>query len=168
MYANNLEQLYLFIIFLLNGLIIGVLFDIFRIIRKSFKTPDILTYIQDICFWILTGLLLLYSIFTFNNGEIRIYIFLAVFIGVVLYMLTLSKYFIKINVFIITIIKKSILYIIKIVLCPIKIIARFIRKIIFKPITFVFINIKDFSSKKIKKIFLISKNKIKKQKIQEN
>lgn len=168
MYANNLDQLYLFIIFIFNGIIIGILFDIFRILRKSFKTSDFLTYLEDIIFWILTGTILLYSIFTFNNGEIRIYIFLSVFIGIILYMISLSKYFINISVYIISILKKAISYIIKILLYPIKIIIKLLRKVVFSPITFLFINIKDFSSKKIKNIFLICKNKNKKQKIPEN
>lgn len=50
---NSINQAYLFLIFILNGLLIGILFDFFRILRKSFKTPDFITYIQDICFWIL-------------------------------------------------------------------------------------------------------------------
>ena len=43
----------------MNGVIIGILFDFFRILRKSFKTPDFVTYIEDVIFWILTGLLTL-------------------------------------------------------------------------------------------------------------
>ena len=69
------KQTYLFLMFLLNGLIIGIFFDFFRILRKSFNTSDIVTYIEDFLFWLLTGILILYSIFTFNNGEIRIYMF---------------------------------------------------------------------------------------------
>ncbi len=168
MYANNLQQIYLFIIFLLNGFIIGILFDVFRILRKSFKTPDFITYIEDIIFWILTGLILLYSIFTFNNGEIRIYIFISILIGVIAYMLILSKYFIKINVYIISIIKNIITWIAKIILYPIRLINKLFTKILFKPIFFCFINLRKFSSKKLKKLLLISKNKTKKQKIQEN
>ena len=63
------NQAYTFIIFVLNGFIIGIFFDIFRILRKSFKTPDVITYMQDIAFWILSGLIILYSIFKFNSGE---------------------------------------------------------------------------------------------------
>ena len=44
------NQAFTFIIFILNGFIIGILFDIFRILRKSFKTPDSITYIEDIIF----------------------------------------------------------------------------------------------------------------------
>ena len=56
------NQAYLFLIFTINGIVIGILFDIFRILRKSFKTSDTITYIEDILFWILTGLILLYSV----------------------------------------------------------------------------------------------------------
>ena len=79
-----MTQFNIFINFILTGFIIGILYDVFRILRKSFKTLDIVTYIQDIIFWILTGIILLYSIFTFNNGELRGYIFIGILSGVVL------------------------------------------------------------------------------------
>ena len=65
------NQAYLFLIFVINGLLIGLLFDFFRILRLSFKTRDFVTYIEDIIFWIITGIIVLYSIFIFNNGEIN-------------------------------------------------------------------------------------------------
>ena len=90
---NN--QALLFCVFIINGLLIGLLFDFFRILRKSFKTSDIITYIEDILFWILTGIILLYSIFTFNNGEIRFYMFLGVILGCIIYMLLFSRYIVN-------------------------------------------------------------------------
>lgn len=48
------QQVYLFFIFTINGLIISLLFDFFRILRKAFNTKDIVTYLEDIIFWILT------------------------------------------------------------------------------------------------------------------
>ena len=47
---DSTNQLYVFTIFVLTGIVTGVLFDIFRIFRKSFKTPDWLTYFEDIVF----------------------------------------------------------------------------------------------------------------------
>ena len=120
------NQANLFLIFTINGIVIGILFDIFRILRKSFKTSDIVTYMQDILFWILTGFILLYSIFTFSNGEVRFYMFLGVFLGCLIYMILFSKYFININVKIIKIIKK----ITSIILTPIKLLIKFIKKLI--------------------------------------
>ena len=72
------NQAYLFLIFTVNGILIGLLFDFFRIARKVFYTNDFVTYIQDILFWILAGSMMLYSIFVFNNGEIRLFMFLGV------------------------------------------------------------------------------------------
>lgn len=122
-----MTQFNIFINFILTGFIIGILYDVFRILRKSFKTLDIVTYIQDIIFWILTGIILLYSIFTFNNGELRGYIFIGILSGAVLYMLLISKYFICVTVKFIKFIKKIIFY-------PINILHKFILKYIFRPI----------------------------------
>lgn len=85
------NQAYLFIVFSLTGVVIGLLFDFFRILRRSFKTSNIITYFEDVLFWILTGVLILYNIWYFNNGEIRIYMFLGIIMGVLIYMLTLSN-----------------------------------------------------------------------------
>ena len=72
-YLEN--QAYLFMIFIFNGFLISILFDIFRILRKSFKTIDFITYIEDILFWILTTFIILYSVFKFTNGELRVFLF---------------------------------------------------------------------------------------------
>ena len=149
------NQCYLFLVYTINGILIGILFDIFRVLRKSFKTNDITTYIEDILFWILTGILLLYSIFTFSNGEIRLYMFLGVFFGCLIYMLVISKYFIKINLKIVLFLKRIIETILKTLVIPLK--------FIFKPILFMTINIKKFSIKQLKntkKLFKNSKNKV--------
>lgn len=138
------NQAYLFLIFVINGIIIGLVFDFFRILRISFKTKDFITYIEDIIFWIITGIILLYSIFVFNNGQIRLFMFIGVVIGVIAYILLLSKYIIKINVFIINGLKK-------IILIPFNFLYKIIKKILFRPISFVIINIRKFSTNIIKK-----------------
>ena len=90
------NQAYLFLVFSLTGIVIGILFDFFRILRRSIKTSNIVTYIQDILFWILAGIIVLYSIWYFNNGELRTYVFLGLIIGVLIYMTTLSNIIVKI------------------------------------------------------------------------
>lgn len=89
------NQAYLFLVFSMTGILIGFLFDFFRILRKSIKTSNILTYIEDVLFWILTGLLILYNIWYFNNGEIRIFMFLGIILGVLIYISTLSNIIVK-------------------------------------------------------------------------
>ena len=143
-----LEQAYLFLIYFISGMLIGVLFDIFRILRRIFKTLDFVTYIEDSLFWILTGGFILFILFKFSNGEIRLYSIMGFVIGGISYILTISKPFIKINVKIITLIKNIIYKIISVLAYPIKLIFKLLRKI-FTPFTFFVINFKKmlFSSK---------------------
>ena len=142
--AEIYRQLFCLVIFILTGLIIGILFDCFRILRKSFKTADWITYIQDIIFWILTGIIVLFSIFKFNNGEIRSYIILGIFFGFLMYMLTISKFIVKYTVLLIQLLKKIITY-------PINIIINIFKKIVINPIKHIFIQIKTKNNKNIQK-----------------
>ena len=150
------NQAYVFAIFILNGVLIGLLFDIFRIFRKSFKTPDIITYIEDILFWIFSGIILLYSIFKFNNGELRMFIFLGIILGITVYMLIFSKIFIKVLVHIINFIKKIFNIFI---LIPIKFAMKIINKVLYKPIIFICVNTTKFL-KKIMSFFKINLRKV--------
>ena len=134
-----LSQVQILSICILSGAIIGIYFDIFRILRKTFKTSDIITYLEDILFWLFTGIFILFILFKYNNGEIRVYNLIGLIIGVILYMLAFSSFFIKSSVYVITFIKKIILYFIKFII-------RFIEKI-FNPFIFLVINIKKKKGK---------------------
>lgn len=150
------NQTYLFIVFILNGFLIGILFDIFRILRKSFKTSDFVTSIEDIIFWILSAFIVLYSVFKFNNGRLRAFIFVGIAFGVLIYILAFSKIFIKINLYIINFVKKIFHYL---VIVPTLFIFK-ILKIIFKPTSFIIINIrKSLSNFKSKLKNLFNKKK---------
>ncbi len=160
MYANNIEQLINFIYFIITGIILSIIFDIFRVLRRSFKTSDIITNIEDVLFGIITGIVILFSIFLFNNGELRLYIFIGITIGIIVYMLFISKYFIKVNVTIINFIKRFIHLLTK----PFKILFKIIKRIFFKPISFIIINIKSL----ISKILIIFKKTTKTSKKESN
>ena len=101
------SEIIVLLAFFCAGILIGLLFDIFRITRRTFKTPNIITYIEDTLFWILSGLLVLYIIYVFTTGEIRLYMILTLIIGTIIYFLIISKYFMFINLKIISYIKKS-------------------------------------------------------------
>ena len=152
------NQAYLFLVFTINGMLIGILFDFFRILRRSFKTSDFITYLEDIIFWILTGLSLLYSIFVFNNGEIRLFMFLAIAIGIVIYMLLFSSYIIKVNVIIITFLKKIISKIFSFLIFPFRYLYGLLKKLFVKPFSFITINMGKFSTSFYKKIIQLTKN----------
>lgn len=130
-----INQLYLFLIFITNGIVVGLLFDIFRILRKSFKTPNLITYIEDILFWILTGISIVFCMYKFSYGSLRLFMFLGLGFGIIIYMLTFSKIIIKILVFIITFLKNIIIKIIHIFLKPFEFIYKIFYKLLSKPIS---------------------------------
>lgn len=111
-------------IFFLTGICIGLLFDFFRIQRKVLKTCDFITYIQDILFWIVSGLIIIFVIMKYTNGEIRIYMVLGIILGILIYFLIISKYIMKIFVCILS----FLLNIIGKLLFPIKKIYKIIKK----------------------------------------
>lgn len=148
------NQVYVFLIFIMNGLLIGLLFDTFRTIRKSFKTSNIVTDFQDILFWLLTGLLILYSLFKFANGELRGYIFIGLILGYILYLLIFSSIYMKISLTIINLLKTVLYYIL---IKPSSLIISFIKRFIVSPII-------TFFSKLYKTLSKFIKNKTKKHK----
>lgn len=149
-----MNELYCFFIFIIVGVVISILFDFFRILRKSFKTPDIITYIEDIVFGVLAGIIIIFSIFKFNNGEIRSYLFIGILIGILIYLFTISKIFVNYGSKILTFLKKILLFPIKKTLLFIKSILKFIKEKIFRPFSKFILNIKNiipkFSIKKYK------------------
>lgn len=163
MNSEIISQLQYFVLYIICGTAIGIFFDIFRILRKSFKTPDFVTYIEDIIFGIITGIFLITIIFIFNNGELRFYIFLALLLGNILYLSTISKYFIKLNVKIITTFKYAIVKTFLIITFPIRkllyLFKKYILSLILKPFKILTINAKNvFKTKKNKNFLNIKKD----------
>lgn len=44
------SQVQIFLLFFIIGIVISILFDFFKVLRKSFKTPDYITIIEDIIY----------------------------------------------------------------------------------------------------------------------
>lgn len=159
MIDNQLMQFFLYVV---SGMAISIFFDIFRVLRKSIKTSNIITYIEDTIFWIIVGLFLIWEIFTISYGELRGYIFIGLILGIILYFITISKFFIKINVKILNLLKKILLKINAVNKNIFNHLLKFAKPflvLIGKPICFLFVNFRKFSNKiKLKSTKNITKN----------
>lgn len=118
----------IFILFFVAGICIGLIYDIFRVLRKNFHTSDLITQIEDIIFLVFSGFLVLYSILKFNNGEVRFYLFMAIFLGILLYFLTISKPYVIIINIIVKFCKNILIFIIKLIKIPYIFIKKTIKK----------------------------------------
>ena len=123
-----INQVYLFVLFILNGMIIGLLFDIFRILRKSFKTKDFIIYFEDILFWILAGISIIFFMYKFSDGNLRLFMLLGLIIGEIIYLISFSRIIINVSMIIINNILKQI---INFITLPIKLMINTIFKAVY-------------------------------------
>jgi len=121
---------------------------------------------EDVLFWFLTGIFLIFVIFKFNNGELRSYIFVGLGLGITIYLLIFSKLFINVNTTIIKFLKMIIRKIILILLYPLKILKNIFNKLVLSNVKKLN-NIIIFYVKKCKKDKKLQKNKEEKKDFEE-
>ena len=119
------DQALIFIVFTFTGILLGILFDFFRVFRRTFNTIDFITYLEDILYWILAGIIVLYNIWFFNNGEIRFFMIIGIIMGAIIYSLLFSSILIKIETMLLTKLKNIIMFFYKIIIIPIEKIINF-------------------------------------------
>lgn len=98
----------------LGGMLCGVVFDVYRIL-KSVKKSLFMLEAGDIIVWIVMAMMSFFAVFAANSGQVRWYEIVALLIGFILYTVSVSKYFIAAAKFIAKICAK----ILKIMLAPI-------------------------------------------------
>lgn len=82
---------------ILAGIITGILFDLYRIIR-GFENPSrIITFIEDILFWIFTGLLVFIFLVYSSYVHVGLYLYLYIALGLYIYLKVLSKYLLRLE-----------------------------------------------------------------------
>jgi len=85
------QETTVFLIFVVVGMLFSVIFDIFRAIRKIKKLKNTTIYMQDIIYFLIIGAILLAVIINYMNTELRIYLVLAIILGVVIYISTVGN-----------------------------------------------------------------------------
>lgn len=108
-------------------MLIAFIYDAFRIKRRAVKTRGISIYFEDFLYWIIVTLVMFGVVYRINDGEIRGYIFLGTLLGLILYILLLSRIVINLFMAIIRVIIRVIRVLWYIVSFPLKIIFRILR-----------------------------------------
>lgn len=89
-------QLVSFLITVIAGMAAGLLYDLYILLRRTIRPKRWVTDLGDLLFWLLAigtvyGILLI-----FNWGEVRLYVFIGLVVGAVLYYNLLSKVFVMV------------------------------------------------------------------------
>lgn len=74
-----------FLVFILLGIIYGILFDFFRALRKVKKRKDIIVSIQDIIYFVIIGIILIVFMYLYMKESLRVYLLLSIVLGLIIY-----------------------------------------------------------------------------------
>lgn len=85
------EEITLFGICMVLGASLAFVYDVVRILRMLIPHKDIVVDIEDLVFWVFTAWKVFSTLVVYNHGTLRAYAFLGMFLGVVIYAMTLSK-----------------------------------------------------------------------------
>lgn len=85
------QETTVFLIFVVMGMLFSIIFDVFRAIRKIRKGKKLSIYIQDIIYFIIIGIILTMLIVNYMNTELRVYLILAIILGIVIYISTVGN-----------------------------------------------------------------------------
>lgn len=88
-------ELQFFGLSLLRGILILLLYDLLRIFRRVVSHGVVAIAMEDLCYWLITALLIFQLIYRENDGAIRGYAIAALGMGMLLYYYTLSKYLVN-------------------------------------------------------------------------
>lgn len=123
-------ELWIFLWSICSGIILGFIFDIFRIKRRVVKTGLVLTTIEDLLFWILAALILFITVYLSNDGEIRGFTIIGCILGAVFYFSAISPIILRVAVTVIEAVKRAVRFIVKVIMWPIEKIVGFLKPLV--------------------------------------
>ena len=141
---NNLDQTVTFLIALLLGAAFSAVYDVFKAVRLTCHPKTISVALSDVLYF------LLLSFFTFclfmlrTKGQPRGYAFFGELLGFVVWRLTVSKYFLKILLFVFRVLRSLFL--------KISLISSAFLGVIYRKITELYKKFKKLSKKGLKRI----------------
>lgn len=110
-----------------SGAFMGVLFDVYRVLSGQLRPPRWLVPLLDVGYWLIATLLVFRLLLYSNNGQVRLYVFLALLLGVWLYFRLFSKLTVRL-----------VLLGIRVVKALIRFIGKTIEYIVIKPVQFLY------------------------------
>ena len=90
-FFTTTEQTNLFLLSILVGALLGVVYEIFRVIRITLPHNDIAVFFEDLLFSFIWGFSMLIFVIELGRGELRLFFVIGNIIGFVLYFLTVGN-----------------------------------------------------------------------------
>ena len=121
-----LYQLLTFLLSMVLGAALCLIYDIFRIARIAKKPSRLLLFMQDIAFALVCAVLIFFMQMVRSSGEVRWFILTGALCGFAACRVTVSRFFMLISGVIIRVIKSIIELVNKLLICPVTRVINFI------------------------------------------
>jgi spore cortex biosynthesis protein YabQ len=89
------QEFMVLLVILAAGFLTGALFDLARVAGKIFLIHRSIIFLVDLLLCLAASLAVYQFLFSFNQGEVRFYVYLAFFLGIVFYYLFYSPHLYK-------------------------------------------------------------------------
>lgn len=110
-----------------SGAFMGALFDVYRVLSGRLRPPRWLVPLLDIAYWFAATLFVFRTLLYSNNGQVRLYVFLGLLLGVWLYFRIASRWTIKL-----------VLLVIRIIQALVRFVRRLTELLLIKPIVLLY------------------------------
>lgn len=111
-------QFDLIIFSLAAGIITGIFFDIYRMIRGLKRVNAVVSFIEDILFWFFISIVIFIFMLVFYHAYLSVYVYFLIALGIYIYIKIFSKHFISFARKLISIINIRIRIIFKFIFYP--------------------------------------------------
>ena len=125
---NIRSETIIFLASINTGLIAGMIYDCYRVFRYYSKPNKILSFIEDLIFWLIISLVFFFTLIRTTEGILRGYLFVGFILGIGIYFKLVSKYIFSLIKGIIQLILDLINEILKIIIFPIRKLKNFTKK----------------------------------------
>lgn len=143
-------QSFVFMFTVYGGIIIGILYDIYKVLKGKRHGERLITSIWDMLFLVAAMLVVLWALFSSNYGDIRAYVFIGFIVGFFLYEKILSRIALAVFMFL----KHNVIYFFKTTNNLLVLPFRFLFNLLWHPISkfWQYISHKRIRISKLKKL----------------
>ncbi|HAQ41846.1 MAG TPA: hypothetical protein DCM73_14125 [Clostridiales bacterium] len=127
------SQEYMLAVSVMGGMLLGFIWDIYRLFRHYIKLGSVGTAMGDIVYWIVSIYISVNLIFDLSYGNVRLFILLGFLLGALLYFYGISRYILKASIFVVDTILKVLKKILNLLLIPVRFLINLL-KVILRPI----------------------------------
>lgn len=84
------QQVTAFAATIVTGAFLGIIFDFYRVLSRSLRLRPVFTSVSDLLFWGVATIIIFITLLASNWGEVRMYVFIGLISGALLYFRLMS------------------------------------------------------------------------------